>query len=168
MPDDQEFDQLLEASFAELQMKTAAHQAGWGFGKFDRWNMDMDRGDLIFSNRDGTTATCPAQVIGSHDSVDGTWMWAWANASIPESLRIDAQKVKEYGESHEIERLITPEFAADEMVAWTMTALAAKLCESQGAYRGPAGRNAVFMTFREVKLSKTEVPARKWRWPWSR
>jgi hypothetical protein len=59
MPEDQRFAQVLEASFAELQLKTEAHQAGWGFGKFDRWDMDMDRGDLIFSNRDGITATCP-------------------------------------------------------------------------------------------------------------
>jgi hypothetical protein len=95
-------------------------------------------------------------------------MWAWANPSIPDSLKIDSLKVKEYGETHQIDRLTTPEFAADEMEAWTLTALAAKLCESQGAYRGPAGRNAVFMTFGEVKLSKTEAPPRKWRWPWSR
>jgi hypothetical protein len=168
MPEDEKFAQLLESSIAELQMKTGAHQAAWGLGKFDRWDMDMERGDLIFSNRDGMTATCPAQVIGSHNSAGGTWMWAWANPSIPDSLKVDALKVKEYGESHQIERLTNPEFAADEMEAWTLTALATKLCESQGAYRGPAGRNAVFMTFREVKLSKTETPTRKWRWPWTR
>lgn len=168
MPEDQEFAQLLEASFTELQMKTAAHQGAWGFGKFDRWDMDMDQGDLIFSNRDGATATCPAQVIGSYDSVNGTWMWAWANGSIPETLTVDSRKVKQYGESHQIDKLTTPEFAADETEAWTLTALAAKLCESQGAYRGPAGRNAVFMTFSQVKFSKAQTPAGTWRWPWSK
>ncbi len=168
MPEDQQFAQLLESSFAELQAKTAAHQAGWGFGKFDRWDMDLNRGELIFSSRNGMRASCPAQIIGSHDGVGGTWMWAWANPSIPDSLKIDALKIKEYGETHQIERLTTSEYAADETEAWTLTSLAAKLCESQGAYRGPAGTNAVFMTFSAVKLSKTEVPPRKWWWPWSK
>jgi hypothetical protein len=167
MSHDQELSDLLEASFAELQMKTAAHQAAWGIGKFERWDMDMDRGDLVFSNRDGTTATCPIQIIGSHGSLGGTWLWAWANPSVPDSLRIDSMKVKEYGESHQIERLTTPEFRADEREAWALTALAVKLCESQGAYRGPAGSTAVFMTFSEVKLSKAKSPSRKW-WPWSK
>ena len=114
------------------------------------------------------TATCPAQIVGSLDSVGGTWLWAWANPYIPDALKADALKVKEYGKAHSIERLTTPEFVADESLAWSLTALAVKLCEAQGAYRGPAGRNAVFMSFSEVRLSKNEAPPRRWRWPWSR
>jgi hypothetical protein len=39
--------------------------------------------------------------------------------------------------------------------AWSMTALAVKLCNEQGAYRGPAGQTMMFITFGEVQLSKT-------------
>ena len=42
MPEDQRFAELLDMSMAELQMKTAAHQGAWGFGNFDRWEMDQD------------------------------------------------------------------------------------------------------------------------------
>jgi hypothetical protein len=37
-----------------------------------------------------------------------------------------------------------------------MTALAVKLCDAQGAYRGPSGSSYVFMTFGEVQLSKAD------------
>lgn len=168
MPESSGFPELLEASFAELQLKTSAHQDGWGFGGFDRWDIDMDQGDLIFSNADGFTATCPAQVIGSHDGVGGTWMWAWANPSIPEAMTADSRKVKEYGEARGIDRLTTPEFVAEEMDAWRLTALAAKLCDSQGAYRGPAGSTSVFMTFSQVVLSHSKPRPRAWWRFWSR
>jgi len=168
MPEDEQFSHLLKASFAELQMKTMAHQGGWGFGKFDRWELNQDQGDLVFSNKDGMTATCPAQIIGSYDSVGRTWLWAWANPSVPDSLKTASLKVKEYGEKHQIERLTNPKWAGEEMDAWAMTALAVKLCGSQGAYRGPAGTTAVFMTFSAVKLTKSESARRGWRWPSSR
>ncbi len=168
MPEPQDYLELLEASVAELQLKTEAHRGGWGLGEFDRWDMDMGQGDLVFSNRDGFTATCPAQVIGSLDGVGGTWMWAWANPSIPSPLKADSLKVKEYGEAHGIDQLTTPDFPADEMDAWRLTALAVKLCESQGAYRGPAGSTAVFMTFSQVMLSSSKPRPRQWWQFWSR
>jgi hypothetical protein len=40
------------------------------------------------------------------------------------------------------------------MDAWRMTALANRLCGSNGAYRGPAGKTIVFMTFGEIQLEK--------------
>ena len=149
-------------------MKAEAHHGAWGLGTFDRWDLDMILGDLVFSNKDGTTATCPCQIIGTQNTADETWMWAWANPSIPDALKVDALKVKEYGESHQVEQLTTAKIEADEADAWAFTALSVKLCQSQGAYRGPAGNTLVFITFSEVKLAKTEPRPRKGWWPWSK
>ena len=147
------FDALLTNSIDELKLKTAA-QTAWGFGKFDSWSLDQDKGDLVFSNSDGTTAVCPAQIIGTYDTTSKTWLWAWDNPSIADNLKTDSLKVKAYGETNHIERLTTAEWPCEESDAWAMTALAVKLCGSQGAYRGPAGSTYVFITFGTVKLSK--------------
>jgi len=147
------FDTLLQTSVDELKVKTAA-QTAWGFGKFDSWNLDQDVGNLVFSNKDGTTAVCPAQIIGTYDSADKTWLWAWDNPSIADRLKTDALRVKAYGETNHIERLTTAEWKCEESDAWAMAALAVKLCGSQAAYRGPAGSTYVFITFGPVKLSK--------------
>jgi hypothetical protein len=148
------FDKLLQSSVDELKLKTAA-QAAWGFGKFDRWNLDQDVGNLIFSNKDGTTAVCPAQIIGTYDSTSKAWLWAWDNPSITDRLKTDSLKVKVYGEANHIERLTRAEWKCEESDAWAMAALAVKLCGSQAAYRGPAGSTYVFITFGPVKLSKS-------------
>lgn len=148
-----EFQELLDASVKELQVKTAAHES-WGLGKFERWNVDQDAGTLVFSNADGTQATTTAQIIGSFSTSDDSWLWAWDNPSVDDKLKTDALTVKAYGEKHGIERLTTRKWSGTEEDAWAMAALAAKLCGSEGVYRTPTGKVYVFITFRDIKISK--------------
>jgi len=145
---------LLDTSMEELRLKTMGHQAGWGFGKATRWSLDQSRGDLLFTFDGGVVATCPAQIVGSFDSEDGSWLWAWANPSIADSLKRDSLRVRDYGQKLQIARLTSAEWPCTEADAWSMAALACKLCETQGVYRGPAGTAFVFMTFGKVELSR--------------
>lgn len=147
------FEALLETSIQELQWKTEAHKT-WGLGTFDRWDIDQRVGNLVFTTADGATAVTPAQIIGSFNTTDNTWLWAWDNPSIADALKRDALKVREYGQKHGIEKLTTRKWTGTEDDAWAMAALAVKLCDAQGAYRGPTGSAYVLMTFGEVELSK--------------
>jgi len=153
-----EFKKLLDASMEELRLKTVAHQTGWGFGKATRWSLDQSRGDLIFTFDEGVVATCPAQIIGSFDSAEGSWLWAWANPSIADSLKRDSLRVRDYGQQHQIARLTSAEWLSTEADVWPVAALACKLCAAQGVYRGPAGTAFVFMTFGKVALSRMVRP----------
>lgn len=148
-----EFKAFLNASVAGLQLQTDAHQNIWGLGRSERWSLSMDAGELVF-NFPNMVARTPAQIIGTYDSADGSWLWAWANPSIPESLTRDARKVQDYGVEHQIHRLTARKWKAGESDGWQMTALACRLCAANGAYRGPAGSTFVFITFGEVQLSK--------------
>ncbi|HXT40555.1 MAG TPA: hypothetical protein VN887_11115 [Candidatus Angelobacter sp.] len=148
-----EFKAFLEGSVEGLRLQTGAHQGTWHFGKEERWDFSQDTGELVFTFPD-KIVRAPSQIIGSFDSRTGTWMWAWANSSISESLTRDSLRVRQYGEQNHILRLTSPEWSAEEMDAWHMTALACRLCCSNGAYRGPAGTTFVFITFGEVQLSK--------------
>jgi hypothetical protein len=154
-----EFIQLLDASMEALRAKTVGHQVGWGFGKADRWSLDLSQGDLLFTFANGIVATCPAQIVGTLDSTDGSWLWGWANPSVPESLQLDSLLVRDYGEQRQITRLTSAEWPCTEDEAWRMAALACNLCEAQGVYRGPAGTTFVFITFSDVVLSPAGSPA---------
>lgn len=149
-----EFTRLMEVSQNHLAALTLAHQGGWRFGEEAHWNFDQQEGLLRLSFDDGKVAEAPAQIIGTLDSQAKTWMWAWHNPSIRDSLKADVLRVKQYGEQHQIVRLTTPIWNASETDAWAMTALAVKLCEAQGAYRGSAGSTYAFFTFGEIKLSR--------------
>jgi hypothetical protein len=144
---------LIEQSMEELRLKTAAHDGGWRLSEAS-WNVNQDAGTIVFTRPDGITATCPVQIIGTYNTEDGTWLWAWDHPSIVPPLQEHAKQVRAYGQRHGLDRLTTRKLACEESEAWEFTALACKLCQAQGAYRGPAGTARVFMTFGDVKLSK--------------
>jgi hypothetical protein len=130
----------------------------WGFGKFDRWDLDQNIGDLVFSNADGTKAiakaTAPAQIIGTYYEGDHTWLWSWGNSPINEKLTKDALKLKAYGEEHHIDRLTTRKWVGTREDGWAMTALAVKICNEQGAYGPVTGETTTFIAFGKVLLSR--------------
>jgi hypothetical protein len=146
--------QLIERAMNGLAAVTTAHIATWHLDEAD-WNLDQDVGDLTFTTQQGMQAVAPAQIIGSHNEVEGTWLWAWDHPSVYPALAKDAHTMLAYGEQHGYTKLTTRKLEITESEAWELTALAFLLCGANGAYRGPAGDAAVFMTFGEVRLSKT-------------
>ena len=104
-----------------------------------RWDVDLDAGTIIFTSPKGLVATAPVQVVGTLNSVDSTWLWAWANSSLPEPVTRHAQTVREYGRKHHITELTERKFAVDEDESdcWRFADVACYLGEAQGAYRGP-------------------------------
>lgn len=147
-----EFQAFLEGSLEGLRLQTSAHQGTWQLGASDRWDFDQDTGELVFTFPD-KIVSAPAQIIGTFDGRDSSWMWAWANESIDPALARDSIRCRAYGEQHHIARLTTPTWEGEEIDAWSMTALANRLCETNGAYRGPAGTTSVFFTFGRVTLT---------------
>ena len=149
-----DFPTLQKVSIEELKLKTDAHRKALGLDRLKRWDLNQESGELIFSLADGMKAVAPAQIIGTYNTEDHTWLWAWANSSIDDKLKVDALKLRKYGEEHHVDRLTQRKWVGTEDDAWAMVALAVKLCGEQGAYRGPAGATHVFMAFGEITLSK--------------
>jgi len=149
-----DFATLQKLSVDELKLKTDAHRAAWGLDRIKRWDLNQDDGQLVFSLADGLKARAPAQIIGTYNTDDHTWLWAWDNPSIDDKLKSDALKLRKYGEEHHVDRLTQRKWVGTEDDAWAMVALAVKLCGEQGVYRGPEGATHVFIAFGDVALSK--------------
>ncbi len=143
---------FLKQSIEELRLKTAAHDRLWHLGEAD-WSVDQDTGEIEFANKNGMVAKCSVQIIGTFDTTDSTWLWAWDHPSVQPPLRSHATRLLEYGEANKISTLTTRKLSATEDQCWEFTALACKLNDAQGGYRGPSGTTLVFMTFGEPQLS---------------
>ncbi len=146
-----DFQTLLVQSIAELHIRTEMHDNAWGLGECN-WNVDQEQQKIIFTHPNGRKVTCTVQIIGTYNTLDQTWLWAWGNTSVLPTLQRCAQVVRNYGITHAVDRLTTRKFPATEREAWELTAFACKLCNAQGAYRGPAGATLVFMIFDAVSL----------------
>ncbi|MEV6843047.1 DUF6882 domain-containing protein [Actinoplanes sp. NPDC051411] len=117
-----------------------AHLA-WGLGSARRWELDQTNGLLVWYFAD-RTATAAAQVIGTWLPVSKSWLWAWANNSVPPELARDSRTVRDWAEEHGHPSLTMPKVEADNEKAATMAALAVRITGATGFYRGSGESDA--------------------------
>ncbi len=149
-----EFDALIEQSMAELRLKTQAHDAMFQISQAV-WNVNLDDGVLTFDSGNGVKAVCDIQVVGTRNVTDASFLWGWDHPSVSSDLQAHAIVVREYGEANGYSWLTSPMLKLPEEKAWELAALACKLNEAQGAFRGRSGDTSIFMTFQTVSLSKS-------------
>jgi hypothetical protein len=136
-----------------LQQTTAAHVNRWGLGTAQRWDLDAAGGVLrwTFPER---VAEAPVQVLGSYSTQGASWMWAWANDSLPSNLCSASAAVRSWGERQGHSALTTPVLHGlpEEQVA-ELTAIAFRITEATGFYRAPAGQSLLYTTFGSVVIT---------------
>ncbi len=151
-----ELQHILAISAEKLAIQTALHTSLWQLDQAD-WLLSQEEGALTFIAPNGMTVICTAQIIGTYNTEDYTWLWAWDHPSIAEPLRQSAHAVRAYGVAHALAQLTTRKLICTEQHAWEFTALAAHLCNAQGGYCGAAGATLVFVVYDHVRLGQTNV-----------
>lgn len=82
-------------------------------GKRWRWDVIQSENALIFSDdtlslfRSRKQLVVPLQIIGSHNKLNNTWLWAWDNPSIEKSCAASSFKLRDIGKDLGIEELYT-------------------------------------------------------------
>lgn len=148
---------FIAGSVKGMQLVTEAHKKAWRLGQEKSWSVDEKKGKIIFSFSDGIQASAQAQIVGTFNTKDNTFMWGWGHPSVSQDLQRHAARVKVFGEQYGSEELTTKEVQCTEARAWEYTALAMLLSEANGAYRVLVGSDtAIFMTFGEVALDREQ------------
>jgi hypothetical protein len=145
---------FIKQSVEGLRTQTSTHAATWHLGEEANWAADQDTGHIRFTFKDGTIAEAALQIVGTYNTQDGTFLWGWDHPSVAEPLRKHATLAKEFGQKHKLNKFTERKVKCSEDEAWEFTAVAARLGNANGAYRGPAGTALVYMTFGEIKLSR--------------
>jgi hypothetical protein len=112
-----------------------------------RWDYDFDRGTLTFSENGVPKVRASIQVIGTTSISGKTWMWAWANDSLPRNVTNEVAKVREFGAAENIAQLTKEELPDDEYLGWGLTAVAAKVLGAKGAYRCPDSNGFIYLVY---------------------
>lgn len=154
------FQGLIEECMAELKAKNEAQTLTWGLGNFAKSRFDRDAGLLLYSNpHDDLIAVCPVQLIGTYEFSDGFWLWAWANTWIPDKLKADSLKVKEFGEKNGLFPLTSESWKNEEHAAFCMLAVATKISEANGGtditiQQQDGSEMRLYFTFRDVLTTR--------------
>ncbi|WP_207957780.1 DUF6882 domain-containing protein [Streptomyces sp. YIM 98790] len=149
---------LLRLQGEVLIGKLAQAHMSWGLGTADRWGLDQQTGLLTWTFPD-KTATAPAQILGSYNPSAGSWLWAWANASILPEMSRTAAGIREWGEARGHSAFTEPKLQIGEETAAALAAVSVSVTRATGFYRG-SGRDAVpIITFGPVTLTAQDGTA---------
>lgn len=133
-----------------------------GFGLERNYDFDQGTGLLTLKFARGRTIVARAQILGSFDPRDRSFMWAWANPSFLPAMCEDAERAKAEGERLGLAALTIPTQAVVFDNLKPLLALAARTGGADGVYRGMVnGSTSVFMSFRleqPARQSRAAVP----------
>jgi uncharacterized protein DUF6882 len=135
-----------------IEQLAQAHMS-WGLGSADRWGLDQRTGTITWAFPD-KTATAPAQIIGSYNPSAKSWLWAWANESVLPELSRASLALRDWGEAHGQSAFTQPRIDnVDEPMAASLCALALRITQATGFYRGTASASITIITFGAITLT---------------
>ena len=143
---------FIKQSLAGLQAQQSANDGTWKMREASKWDIDQDKGLIIFSFADGRTASAPVQIVGTFNPKDSTFMWGWDHSAVDPALRRAASSTLEWARKSNVVRWTSRKVVCTEAEAWEFTAVAARLDGASGAYRAPTGGPIVFVVFGQVTL----------------
>lgn len=155
-----EVEDFIASSSEGLKLATEAHNKAWRLGEEDKWDVDQDKGIIIFTFSNGVKATAPVQIIGTYNKKEKSFMWGWNHPSVQPPLQKNATLAKAYGAEHNVKEFSVKKVACTIDRAWEYTALAMRLSGDSGAYRGESSPGTlIFMNFGKVTLIKKKIIA---------
>jgi hypothetical protein len=131
------WEELVDAGYAYTRAQGEKLEKEFSISKHERWDLDQDTGELVFSNKGKPAVVAKIQFVGSLSTKSKTWLWSWANNSIDPKLSAGMQAVREHGRKNGFTKLTERRWSADNADGWEMTAVANYLLKGKGVYRPP-------------------------------
>lgn len=123
----------------------------YNLADYESWDYDQETGLLEFSDSGVVKLRIKYEEVGSVSKISKTWLWAWANPNLLETVKSEIDAVRKFGELKHYERVTKRKWYADEYDGWEMTAISALVLKAKGAYRVPTEKTFSFFIFKEIE-----------------
>jgi hypothetical protein len=150
----EEFARYRHQAVHALQDLNRSCNVRFGIGHWERWDYDLDEGTLVFSQDGVPRVIADIQVVGTTSKDVGTWLWGWANESLPSLVTARLPAVRDFGTAEGVSDLTEPELPDDEYLGWKLTAVAAKILGASGAYRCPASYGFIYFVYTDIRTAE--------------
>lgn len=149
---DEEFHEYAHSAIHQLMELNQKYQEEFKIGSYERWNYELEEGTLTFSH-DGTPyVVAEIQAAGSIALKSRSWMWGWANESLPDQVTRLLYAVRQFGEGNGIPRLADGYWEdATEADGWEMAAVANRIIGGKGVYRCPDESGFFFLILMKIR-----------------
>jgi hypothetical protein len=118
------------------------------------FHWDMDTATIRF-RRDADEVIASICVVGTTSVREGSFMWGWANETIPPTARKHLELVREFGAKHQLHLLTTPEFPGSHPEALEMVAVAGRVLDAEGVFvHAVDGDVTLFFVLRDFQIRR--------------
>jgi uncharacterized protein DUF6882 len=137
---------------AEMNRRNTEWIARYGLGSAPyRW--DLGRATIRFE-RGSERIIADLCLIGSVSEHEGTFLWAWANEATPAAATVRLDRVRRFGEEHDLPLLTTPESPGGRAEGLEMLAIAGRIQDAAGALVDRDGDVTVFFTLHRFRVEE--------------
>ncbi len=149
---DDDLDHWIEQARDSVRQRMAQAQTQFGIGAGGRYELDLPSATIRFFDADDhPRATARIQVAGSWSPSGKSWMWGWANESLPAAVTEALAAVRERGERDGLDSLTAAVVASEEADAWTLASLAADICQAACVYRAAGPKSQLFLLLFDLR-----------------
>lgn len=99
---------------------------------------DMNSGVITFRNANHTVCA-DICVVGSTSISEGTFLWSWANETIPHISKERIYEVRTFGETHDLPLLVDAEWPGTKEDGLEMLTVSSRILDAEGAWVAPVG-----------------------------
>ena len=151
-----DWDDFVEDAKDYHSERSAELRENFDIHKHEAYEWSMDDATLVFLNDGYETVIAKIQLVGTISVDDESWLWAWADESVPDRMVKKMNKVRRYGESHDFEALYLEEWEGDKEDGWEMAAIVAYLLDAEGVYCHSSADEHVFMVITDIYWTEEE------------
>ena len=155
--DPEQFSLFRHEAVHQLMQLNEECEKAFRISSWPQWRYDFRQGTLAFSKNDIPQVIASIQVIGTTSKSGGTWLWGWANQTLPAKVTEAAAKVYAFGQAENLPQLTQESTPDDEYLGWEMTAIAARLLGSKGAYRCPGDNGFIYVVYSSLRFASEQV-----------
>ena len=120
-----------------------------------RWDLEAAQIAFIAAECAVVADLC---MVGSISVCEKTFLWAWANETIPSGAQEGLLDVRAFGATHDLDLLVTAEWPATRAEGLEMLAVAGRVLDADGAFVDSAGDLTMFFVLHRFRTRlRTEV-----------
>lgn len=110
---DERWESLVAGARAMMAQRQPATFQRFGLNYGIRYEWNLDRGEMVFSRKGMPVVTAKLHYLGTFSPSEGTWLWGWANETIPPAATTRLGEIRRYGEEQGFSKLTTPEWVPE-------------------------------------------------------
>jgi hypothetical protein len=123
------------------------------------WHYDFDDGVLEFFDAGEMVRWFSIVVAGTTSEYEGTWLWSWANETLPEQVRTGVDRVRQFGEGHGFSGLLEAEWPSVQPDVADVVAVAAVFLDAAGFFRATGGDVTTYLLLDPGTVPGERAPA---------